>query len=306
MVSDAGSTRCWSPSFTVDLRRTLGPVRHGAGDPTMHTAADGTVWRASNTPLGPGTLALRRTGDGQVAATAWGPGADWLLEGVPALLGADDDDAGFVAHHPVVAHTRRRMPDLRLGATGQVWDMLVPAILEQKVAVVEAHRSWRELCWRFGSPAPGPAPHGLRLAPTPAQVRAIAQWQWHLAGVDHKRCRAILAAAVVAHRLEGAVALGGAAGRALLCLVPGIGVWTAAEVAQRAWGDPDAVSVGDLHLSSIVGWALLGRTLDDAGMLQVLAPYQPHRHRAVRYITAAGVRRPRRAPRARLRDYRTR
>jgi len=31
------------------------------------------------------------------------------------------------------------------------------------------------------------------------------------------------------------VALGGEAGRALLCTVPGVGVWTAAEVAQRAW-----------------------------------------------------------------------
>jgi 3-methyladenine DNA glycosylase/8-oxoguanine DNA glycosylase len=303
-VSVGELTRSWTPPFPLDLRRVLGPVRHGARDPTMRTTPDGTVWRASNTLLGPGTLALRRCSDGRVTASAWGPGGEWLLDGLPALLGADDDDGGFVAHHPLVAHARRRLPDLRIGATRQVWDMLMPAILEQKVAVIEAHRSWLELCRRFGSPAPGPVPAGLRLAPNPAQVRCIPDWEWHLAGVDHKRRRAILAASLIAHRLEGAVRLGGLAGRNLLCSVPGIGVWTAAETAQRAWGDPDAVSVGDLHLSRVVGWTLLGRPLDDDGMLEVLAPYAPQRQRAVRYIAAYGRRPPRRAPKAALRDYR--
>ena len=297
-------TMSWRPTFPLDLRGMLGPVRHGAGDPTMRTADDGTAWRASNTPDGPGTVALRRLPDGAVEATAWGPGAGWLLEGVPALLGAEDDDSGFVAHHPLVAQARHRRPGLRLGATRQVWDTLVPAVLEQKVTGTEAHRSWRELCRRYGSPAPGPGPAGLRLPPTPAQVRAIPDWQWHLAGVDHKRRRAILAAAVVAHRLETAVALRGAAGRDLLRKVPGIGVWTAAEVAQRAWGDADAVSIGDYHIPSVVGWALLGRPLDDDGMLEVLAPYEPQRQRAVRYIEASGFRKPRFAPRFSPRDYR--
>ncbi len=303
-MSDAGWSSCWRPAFPLDLRAMLGPLRHGAGDPTMRVGADGVAWRASNTPDGPGTTALRRLADGTVEATAWGPGAGWLLDGVPALLGADDDDAGFVAHHPLVAQTRRRRPGLRLGATRQVWDVLMPAILEQKVTGTEAHRSWRELCWRYSDPAPGPVPAGLRLPPTPAQVRAIPDWQWHLAGVDHKRRRAVLGAAVVAHRLEAAATLRGGAGRDLLRKVPGIGVWTAAEAAQRAWGDADAVSVGDYHIPSIVGWALLGRPLDDDGMLEVLAPYEPQRQRAVRYIEASGFRKPRFAPRFSPRDYR--
>ena len=74
-------------------------------------------------------------------------------------------------------------------------------------------------------------------------------------------------------------------------------MWTAAEVAQRAWADADAVSVGDFHIPSVVGYALLGSPLDDAGMLEVLAPYAPQRHRAVRYIEASGFRRPRFGPR---------
>jgi 3-methyladenine DNA glycosylase/8-oxoguanine DNA glycosylase len=186
-----------------------------------------------------------------------------------------------------------------------VWDILLPAVLEQKVTGVEARRSWRELCWRFGTRAPGPADMPkMWVPPTPAAVRAIPDWEWHRAGVDSARRRALLASAAVAHRLERAAVLGGTAGRELLRLVPGIGVWTAAEVAQRAWGDPDAVSVGDFHIPSVVGWALLGRPLDDAGMLAVLAPYAPQRQRAVRYIEASGFRRPRFGPRFAAKDYR--
>jgi 3-methyladenine DNA glycosylase/8-oxoguanine DNA glycosylase len=303
-VSDAGFSSCWLPSFPLDIRGCLAPLRRGRADPTLQFTAEGAVWRTGTTPDGPATMALRRLSSGQIRATAWGPGAGWMLHGVPALLGAGDDDSGFVAHHPVVATARRRLPGLRLGATGRVWDVLVPAVLEQKVTGFEARRSWRELCRRFGGPAPGPAPAGMRVPPTPDAVRAIPDWSWHLAGVDLARRRAIIGAAVVAHRLESALTLRGETGRALLRKVPGIGVWTAAEVAQRAWGDPDAVSIGDLHLPSIVGWALVGRPLDDDGMLELLAPYAPQRHRAVRYIKAAGVRIPRRAPRFAPRNYR--
>ena len=89
--------------------------------------------------------------------------------------------------------------------------------------------------------------------------------------------------------MERAAELGGSAGRELLRKVPGIGVWTAAEVAQRAWGDADAVSFGDFHIPTVVGWALLGRPLDDAGLAEVLAPYAPQRQRAVRYVESSGV-----------------
>ncbi|MGH3871840.1 MAG: DNA-3-methyladenine glycosylase family protein [Pseudonocardiaceae bacterium] len=290
------------PEYPLDLCAVLAPLRRGRGDPTMRVDADGTVWRAGSTPGGTATLALRRDTSGAVHATGWGPGASWVLDGVPALLGADDDHDAFVSHHPLIAQARRRMPGLRLGATRRVWDVLVPAVLEQKVTGVEARRSWRELCRRFGQRAPGPGE--LWVPPGPAAVRGIPDWEWHRAGVDRSRRRALLAAAAVAHRLEGAVPLGGKAGRDLLCTVAGIGIWTAAEVAQRAWADPDAVSIGDFHIPSVVGYALVGRPLDDAGMLEVLAPYVPQRHRAVRYIEASGLRRPRFGPRLGPRDYR--
>ena len=87
--------------------------------------------------------------------------------------------------------------------------------------------------------------------------------------------------------------------------LPGIGVWTSAEVRQRACGDADAVSVGDYHLPSSVGWALAGRRVDDAGMLELLAPYAGHRHRAARLVELGGLGPPRRGPRMSIRDYRS-
>ncbi|MFL6144648.1 MAG: DNA-3-methyladenine glycosylase family protein [Labedaea sp.] len=298
------SERVWTPEFGLDVGGLLAPLRRGAGDPAYRRDADGLPWLVANTADGVGTLSLRRAGQ-RVAAGAWGPGAALLLDGVPALLGANDDDSDFQAHHPLIAQARRRMPNLRLGAVGRVWDVLLAAILEQKVTGHEARRSWRELCRRFGTPAPGPAPAGMFAPPAPRAVLGITDWQWHQVGVDGARRRTLIAAAQVAHRLEEAVALGGEAGRALLRKVPGVGVWTAAEVAQRAWGDPDAVSVGDFHIPSVVGYALLGHKLDDDGMLEVLAPYAPQRHRAVRYIEASGFRKPRFGPRFAGRDYRS-
>lgn len=290
--------------FPLDVRGVLAPLRRGRGDPCLRHDEGGRTWVAANTPDGSGTLVLRVRGDGTVEARAWGDGAGFLLDGLPALLGAADDDTGFVAHHDVVAEARRRSPLLRLTSTGRVWDALVPAVLEQKVTTHEARRSWRELCRWFGEPAPGPAPAGLRVPPSAAAIRSVTEWQWHRAGVDLRRRTTLVAAARVASRLERAAALRGERGRALLRAVPGIGVWTAAEIAQRAWGDPDAVSFGDFHVPSIVGYALLGRPLDDEGMAEVLAPYAPQRQRVVRYLEAAGHTRPRFGPRYPVRDYR--
>lgn len=281
----------------------LAPLRHGYADPTCRIAETGLTWLVANTEAGVGTLALRTSG-GEVRAAAWGDGARILLDGVPRLLGAEDDDTGFEAHHPLIADLRRRMPELRLGATGRVWDQLVASVLEQKVTGYEAHRSWRELCRRFGTPAPGPAPAGMYAPPTPDAILTVRDWEWHKAGVDLTRRKTIVSAAQVVHRLEKAVDLRGRAGRDLLRKVPGIGFWTAAEIAQRAWGDPDAVSVGDFHIPGLVGYALLGRKVDDKGMLEVLAPYAPHRHRVVRYIEAGGPGKPRFGPRYAARDYR--
>src|SRR5262249_12409127 len=74
----------YRPPHPLDLRRTVLAQRRGAADPTMTTAGP-VLWRASRTPEGVATLALRQSASGAVRAAAWGPGAEWALAQVPAL-----------------------------------------------------------------------------------------------------------------------------------------------------------------------------------------------------------------------------
>jgi 3-methyladenine DNA glycosylase/8-oxoguanine DNA glycosylase len=299
-----GAARVWRAGWPVDIRRTLGPVVRGPGDPAHRLTADGVFWRAALTPDGPATLALRTPSLGDVQARAWGAGARWVLDGLPDLLGARDDPSSFRPTHPVLRDLVRRYPGLRVPRTRLVFDALLPAVIEQKVTGKEAWRAWRHLVRRYGTPAPGPAPDGLRVPPSPDALLALPTWEWHRAGVDLNRQRTVRAAATVASRLEECTTMAPADALARLRLVPGIGQWTAAEVAQRALGDADAVSIGDFHIPSMVGWALVGERLDDDGMLAVLEEYRPHRHRVVRLVELSGVRVPRFGPRFSPRDYR--
>ena len=284
---------------------TLGPLRHGVGDPTFRTTPDGAVWRTSLLPSGPVTQRFTAASDRDVVVHLWGPGAREAAEQVPSLLGEDDDASGFVPP-PVAADAHRRTPGLRMSRSRRVMESLVPAILEQKVQVVTAHRAWRWLVTRHGSPAPGPAPEGMRVVPDARTWGNVPVWDWHRAGVDSRRARTVVTCARVAARLEETAAMPTVDARARLERVPGVGVWTSAEVAQRAYGDADALSVGDFNLPAAVGWALTGERTDDAGMLELLAPYAPHRHRVVRLLwLSARPHAPRRGPKLPIPDYRS-
>ncbi|MFI9064738.1 DNA-3-methyladenine glycosylase family protein [Streptomyces sp. NPDC053429] len=289
-------SRVWAPPGPVDLGLTLGPLRRGPADPTFRTTPDGSVWKTSRTPDGPATLRLAAAAH-EVRAEAWGPGAAWALDTLPALLGADDDPAAFVPRHRLLHASHRRRPGLRLTRTGLVLESLIPTVLEQKVTADEAYRAWRRLVRQYGEPAPGPR-QDLYVMPSARTWTLIPSWDWHKAGVDMKRSATILRAARVANRLEEAAAMDPLAAAQRLEAVPGIGPWTSAETLQRSNGDPDAVTTGDLHLPGIIGYALAGdRDADDAVMLELLAPYAGQRHRAARLVLLAGHAPPRRAPR---------
>lgn len=293
----------------VDLRAFLGPLARGSGDPTTRVAAAAAI-RASVTPEGPGAIEIRIDG-ATVRARAWGPGAGALLEGLPALLGLDDDPSGFdPTLHPLVARLARRRGPVRLGRTGAVWEALLPAILEQRITGTEAWRNYRRLVRAHGTPAPGPL--GLVLAPTPAAVAALEPWRLTALGIEPRRGLLLRRIAREASRYEalaapargpGAGGAGAAALTAALRAQAGIGPWTAAEVTLRALGDPDAVSVGDAHLSNVVAFALAGRPRGtDEEMLQLLAPWGGHRARVVRLLEEARIGPPRYGPRVAPRD----
>jgi 3-methyladenine DNA glycosylase/8-oxoguanine DNA glycosylase len=212
------------------------------------------------------------------------------------MLGADDDPAGFEPPD-VLAPAWRRHRHWRLGATDLVMESLVPTIIEQKVTGHEAFAGFRGLVRRFGERAPAPPALDLWVQPTPETLRMIPSWEWLRLPVDGGRSRPIVTAARVAASLERAAATSLDEFDRRLRSLPGIGVWSSAEVRSAALGDADAVSFGDYHVAKDVGWALVGEPVDDEGLAELLEPFRPHRHRVQRLVELAGIGRPRRGPR---------
>ena len=304
----AGAVRVVKLADEISVALTLSGLRRGSSDPCFRSSPEQTgqpIWRATRTPDGPALLRLISAPSlGEVRATAWGSGAGWVLDGVPDLLGLDDDPAGFV---PRPEHTRlvaawRARPGWRVPRSRAVFEALVPAALEQRVTGLEARRAWRSLVVKYGEPAPGPAAEaaGLYIPPDPAGWRKIPSWVWLKAGVDEARRRAIITASTMAGRLEETIGLPHEEAARLLRTIPGIGVWTAAEIRQRAHGDPDAFSWGDFHVSRNVSWALTGKVMDDAGCAEIIEGYRGHRYRVQRLLELDAAHRPRRAPRMTL------
>lgn len=294
-----GTTRTWVPSWPCPVGSLLAPLRRGAGDPTYRVDDDGRFWLGLRAPTGPATLCLGSHPDrGEILGEAWGPGAEWALDRMPALLGAEDDPTGFEPRHPLVAEAWRRHPHVRIGRTDRVFEALLPAIIEQKVTGQEAFGGFRDLVGRYGDPAPGPgADRRLAVPPTPDVVRQIPSWEWLRLHIDPARSRPVVQAARVAGSLERVVGLDSSEADRRLRSLPGVGVWTSAEVRVRALGDADAVSFGDYHVAKDVGWALFGHDIDDDELAEVLEPYRPHRARVIQLLALTGRHRPRRGPR---------
>lgn len=305
MPETAALNTSWAPEVPVNLRQTLGPLGRGTFDPTLQWQG-AVLWRTLRTPAGSATLRLEQR-QSSIEVAAWGDGAQWAIAGVPELLGAGDDEDGFdVSGNEFLREAHRRQAGLRLTRTNLVFEAMLAAILEQKVTSVEARRAFRWLIVKHGERAPGPGPEALRVFPTAAVWRLVPSWDWHRSGVDPQRSRTASAAALVAAGLERTLALGRGSEEITRRLrsVPGVGVWTAAETTQRSHGDPDSVSVGDYHLPAVVGWALIGKPVDDDGMLELLEPWRGHRQRVMRIIQGSGFRKPRFAPRLTIQDHR--
>ncbi|TLM74613.1 DNA-3-methyladenine glycosylase [Pseudarthrobacter sp. NamB4] len=316
LAAAADAALRWYPGGPYDLGRTLGPLLRGNSDPSF-CVQGGVIWNAFTTTDGPVTLRLSFAGgpeaEHRVDVQAWGPGTAAAVRAVPRLLGSGDDwrefdEPAFHATLPrMVREARRRSLAVRLPASGRVVDQLVPIILEQKVTVIEARRAYRYLLHRYGTPAPQAgslAPAGLVLPPTAGRWLQVPSWEWHKAGVGPQRSATVMRALRSAVALERLAALPAAEAAAKMQAIPGVGIWTAAEVVQRTHGCPDSISVGDYHLAAYVGAALTGRRTDDAGMLRLLEPWKGHRQRVVRMIQATGFRKPTFGPRITIQDHR--
>jgi len=296
-TSDPSKTQVFELDAAIDLRATLGTrviAEPGGGRQE--------AWRAFRTPQGLASVHLRVT-PRHVTAQAWGPGTEWVLNQVPALLGLDNDLSTFRAHHEIVDRLHRRFHGLRIGRTGIIWDYLPQVILEQKVTGKEATRSWRSLVKSYGDDAPGPT--DLRVGPAPSALANLEYHDLHPHGVERKRSEIIINSARRARRIEEAVTMPVEQAYQRMMAFKGIGIWTASLVLGQAIGDPDAIPIGDYHVKNTVSWALAGEPRGtDERMVELLEAYRGHRQRVVRLLHLGGVGAPKYGPRTTPRDIR--
>ena len=221
----------WLPRpARYELVRTLSPLRHGHGDPTIRLET-GRAIRATRTPGGAATLEVREAGH-ELIVRSWGPGADWAVSQASDLLGLNDDPSKLDAlapPHRLVVDLARRFAGVRLPRSGRVVEALVPAVLEQKITGEEARRVYRLLIRVHGEVAPGP--FGLRLQPTPERLAALPYHAYHPLGLERRRAETLKRIGTLAERLEAAAALPLDEAHRRLGAVIGIGLWTVGEVA---------------------------------------------------------------------------
>jgi len=286
-------------------------LRNGSRDPTtrVEVVADSggltaRIDRATLTPAGPGTIRIDIAKNVITAVDAWGPGAEWLCMRAVRLTARDagpHPDLPLVPQHEAVARAQRDLGTLLLPASDTPYHELLPAILGQRVTAAQALAQWAALCERYGEAAPGPL--GLRLPPTADRLRAIPSWEFHRLGIEQQRARALQVASRYHQYVDRTRELPGAAARAALMRLPGIGEWTAAVTVGVSHGDPDALPIGDFHVKNTVAWALTGVARGtDEEMQHTLAPYAGQRWRVVRMLEKSGFGAPRLGPKRRLLD----
>ena len=185
----------------------------------------------------------------------------------PRCSAALDDRATSTRTDPLVREAWTRNPHWRVSTNRPGPGSARGRCIEQKVTGQEAFLGWRRLVRRFGLPAPGPGTErGMLTLPAAEALAHVPSWEWLRCHIDGARSTTIVRAARVAASLERTVGLPGDEVERRLTSLPGVGVWTAAEVRQRAHGDADAVSFGDYHIARHVGWAVTGEEFDDADL----------------------------------------
>lgn len=146
----------------------------------------------------------------------------------------------------------RRTPGLRLPCAWSPFELAVRAVLGQQVSVKAATTVAGRLAARFGVPLEGGPPGLERIFPTP---EALAEADLDGIGLTGQRARTLRGLAATVARdpglLEPAESTEAFVER--LCALPGIGHWTAAYVAMRGLGEPDAFPAADLGLMKALG-----------------------------------------------------
>jgi 3-methyladenine DNA glycosylase/8-oxoguanine DNA glycosylase len=205
-----------------------------------------------------------------------GPGAAWTEAFLERMWDFPPQELPASCQHAGLRFLARDLAGLRVGPVPWAMEVAVAYVLQQRVRFVEAARSYVELVKRHGLPAPGPLP--LRLPLSSQQWRQLGVDRMQQAGIDPKRARTLLRVCQLSLDFTAEQLAG----------LRGIGPWTEQSVRGLAFGDPDAVPLGDVHLPRVVGAYLApGQFTDDALMVELLEPYRGLRFRVIQWIMAA-------------------
>lgn len=201
-----------------------------------------------------------------------------------------------------MAAAQRRFGLLRLTRSLCPYQELLTATLGQRITASQAVRQWVLLVNRYGVGIPEEG--DLVAPPTPEVLADVPYYDLHELGIDRSRAETLRRVAEHSGFLHRVVESEGPDFRAAtgrLVGIPGVGVWTAAVAGGAAFGDPDALRIGDFHVKNTVAWALRGAVRgDDEQMIADLGPYAGQRHRVVRWLELDGWRAPLRGPRRRI------
>lgn len=284
-----------------DLRATMRRYAVWGSDPTLRVGRD-EVWAAFRTSRGPATVRYVQHAT-KIRVEAWGPGASDAIDAAPDHLGAHDTTWSIHVDHPMVGPLVERTRALRFGRTRRVMERLVAVIIGQRVTSESASRSFRDLVFRYGERAPGPAK--LWVAPSAERLSEMRYCDFHPLGIEQRRAEAVRFAARRAKRLEALAHEEPSVAHERLLAFPGVGTWTAGLVTSAVHGDADAVPVGDYHFKNHVAFTLAGEArATDARMLELLEPFRPYRGRVLAAILREGAAAPRFGPRLPVRDIR--
>ena len=269
-------------------------------DPTVRVT-EGHVIRVTIGPTGTLVSDLRELADGSIEHTDFRDSTTTRIDNHP-LFGDSDTGHDLIPVHPRVAGAMSRFGDFRIACTGTPYHDLLPAVLAQRVTAREATGQWRQLCQRWGEKV---SHSGMVLfsPPAPDVLEAIPYTALHELGIDRRRADALRSVARHGERLVAGWRpdLVAAERTLSLTLIPGVGQWTAAVAGWTAFGDADALEVGDFHAKNTVAYALTGAHRGtDEEMCTLLAPYRGQRQRVLHWLRMAGHRAPAHGPRRRI------
>jgi AraC family transcriptional regulator, regulatory protein of adaptative response / DNA-3-methyladenine glycosylase II len=204
-----------------------------------------------------------------------------------AARGAFDLDAdpeaidATLARDPLLAPLVARRPGIRVPGTVDVFELVVRAIFGQQVSVAGARTSLARFAARYGAPVDRPVGGITHLFPSPEQVAEIPLEAF---GMPRARAETIHRVAELATGTDLDTSVTASPKEALerLSEVPGIGPWTLAYVAMRAFHDPDAFLAGDLGVRR--GFDALGLPSTTKEILERAERWRPWRAYAVMHL----------------------